>query len=583
VRAESEKTVLLSGKGLAPGLGWGTAYRVESQRLDFYRIRISEAQVESELARFRQAVAKAREQYEADKRKFEAVVGPEHSYIIDSHLLMLEDRQMLGEVEARVRESLESPERALRSVADRFLAAYESMEDSFFRDRAFDFEEVIERVFVNLAELASPSEVTADEDLVLVGSEIGLSVLARFPLDRVKGLVLSRAGETSHLVIIARSFRIPVVAGIERLKGTIDTGDQLLVDGWDGRVEVGSAEQIAQRAEELRRQVGRVHLETAADIEPCITEDGVQVHLLANTEFGREVGPALAIGAEGIGLFRTEFIYMRAGSGPVSEEEQYGFYRSLAEEARGLPVVVRTLDVAQRDSRVETGEEGGVLGLRGIRFSLQQPEVFQAQVRAVVRAREHGDLRLVLPMISSVDEVIQVRSLIDQSIRELNGRPVQVGALIEVPAAIMTLDSIARHVDFLAVGTNDLIQYTLAAGRLNDEIAYLYNPLHPAILRSLERIVRVSSDLDLEVTVCGEMAAHPLHALVLLGLGFRRLSMTSLAIPGIKGLLRRVVVADLELLASELLRLESLAEVQGFVEDRFDPSFKGSLTGAPSE
>jgi phosphoenolpyruvate-protein phosphotransferase (PTS system enzyme I) len=567
----------LKGKALAPGVGGGVAYRIEPRRPDFYRIRISAEEVEAELARFRHAIFRTREQYQADKEKFEAVVGTEHSYIIDAHLLMLEDRLLLGEIERRVTELQDSPEKAVRHVADELLAAYDSLEDSFFRERAFDFEEVIDRILANLTELGSDQEPTIEEELILVGSEVGLSVLARFPLGRVKGLVLTRGGDTSHIVIIARSFQIPVVSGIENLRERIRTGDYLVVDGTNGWVEVGlPAEAGARYAAESQQAEPSRGL--TGDREPCLTVDRERIYLYANTESDGEVGPAFELGAEGIGLFRSEYLYLSRGVVSTDEEREFALYRRLAEGAGERPVVVRTLDIAQRpDSRVSAGEETAALGLRGIRLSLRSPEVFGTQVRAIVRARRFGNLRIVLPMISSVDEVIEGRALIRAAEDELGGADrIPVGALLEVPAAITTLDAIAGQCDFLAVGTNDLIQYLLAAGRLNEEMADLYNPLHPAVLRSLRRIVRVAGEANLTVTVCGEMAAHPLHASILVGLGYRHLSMNAFAIPTIKATLRAYGVSALRDLTADLLRLTTLRDIELFVAENFDPD-TGSL------
>jgi phosphoenolpyruvate-protein phosphotransferase (PTS system enzyme I) len=576
----TEKRRTFEGKGLAPGVAWGVAYRIEPRHPDYFRIRIAREEIEAEVARFRQAIARTREQYLVDKRKFEAVVGTEHSYIIDAHLLMLEDRLLLEEIERRIAELLDSPEKAIRHVADELLAVYDSLEDSFFRERAFDFEEVIDRILANLTELGSDQEPAIEEDLILVGSEVGLSVLSRFPLGRVKGLVLTRGGETSHIVIVARSLRIPVVSGIENLRERIRTGDLLLADGNRGRVEVNVP------AEDAGRYVSEIGLAgtpppLGGDREPCTTADGERVFLYANMEFLGEVAPAFDLGAEGIGLFRSEFFHLSRSGGSSDEEHEFLLYRQVAEAAGERPVVIRTLDIArQSDSRSSAGEEVAALGLRGIRLSLRRPEVFRAQVRAIVRARGFGDLRIVLPMISSVDELIQGRALIGEVEDEVGGGEprIPVGVLLEVPAAILTLEAIAAHCDFLAVGTNDLIQYLLAAGRLNEEISDLYNPLHPAVLQSLYRVVEVAGKTNLSVTVCGEMAAHPLHASILVGLGYRCFSMNAFAIPSIKATLRAYEASALRDLTAELLGLAALRDIEKFVGENLRPDPARLLT-----
>jgi len=564
----------LEGKGLAPGVGCGVAYRVETTQPSFYRLRISEAEIDSERSRFEEAVRRARQQYLRDKQKLEQVLGTDHSYIIEAHLLMLDDQDLIGQVERRITERLDTAENAVCHVGEKLLSAYESLEDEFFKDRGFDFQEVIDRILANLLKLVSERESQPSEDVILVGSEIGLSTLARFPLGRVQGLVSGRSGVNSHLAIIARSLQIPLVTGVDDLRDRIRTGDYLCVDGTRGVVEIGSSREFLQ--ETRLRVIERIEPSVqSVDPEPCQTLDGERVRLLANTEFGDEVDPALRFGAEGIGLFRTEFLFMSGAQEGDDEEKQFKWYQKLALTISPLTADVRTLDVARRyDSRFTAGDEAGVLGLRGIRYSLSDRGRFQEQVRAVVRARKQGDLRIVLPMVSSVDELIQARALIDEAERHVgaaNGGPIPVGVLIETPAAVWTLEAIAPLCDFLAVGTNDLIQYTLAAGRLNDEVADLYNPMHPAVLKSLQRIHQVATELGRDVAVCGEMAANPLYAGVLVGLGYRKLSMTSFAIPRVKAVLRGTSAAVLSELCRELLVQRTLAEVATFVENRLLP------------
>lgn len=577
---------MLKGTGLAPGIGFGVAYRVEPKHPNFYRIRIASDEVPAELDRFHSAVERAREQYERDKQTLEERLGSDHSHIIEAHLLMLEDRGLVEEVERRIRVQLDSSEKAVRHVADQLLSAYESLDDQFFKDRGFDFREVIERLVSNLLPPSPEQEVQPTEDLILVGSELGLGVLARFPLELVRGLVVGKSGDTSHLAIVARSLQIPVVSGLGGLREQIATGDYLTIDGESGIVEVGASPEFLERAKE-RAIASAVPASFPTDREPCFTLDGERVYLLANAEFSREIEPAVELGAEGIGLFRSEYVYMmqRGGARP-SEDAETELFRYVAEAMGDRPVVIRTLDLAERNGGgFFAGEEIAALGLRGIRLSLRKPEVFRSQVRAIVRARKYGDLRIVLPMVTSADEVVQGRTLIREIEEELgvpNSRAIPVGVLVEVPAAVFTLEYIAPHCDFLAVGTNDLIQYTLAAGRLNEEIAYLYNPLHPAVLHSLMRIVQVGEDLGLPVAVCGEMAAHPLHASVLIGLGYRRLSMTALAIPRVKERLRQVSAQKLAEDVSELIGLRSLEEIQAFVKERLASDWGALSTELPA-
>jgi len=565
----------LKGKALSPGLVFGTAYRVESQHPAFFRLNISKSDVPVEIKRFHKALKRSRQQYLRDKKKLEKAVGKEHAAIIDAHLLMLEDPWLLGEIEKGIRENLESPEKAIGHVSDNLLDVYHSLGDPFFRERSSDFEEVVQRLIWNLMELGVGEDPDLPDDVILVASEIGLGVLARYPLEKIKGLVLTRAGETSHVAIIARSYQIPVVSGIENIRDEIRTGDRLLLDGSSGAVEVGVGPGSLAKARSKKNKGLESEPARKPDRKPCLTLDGERVFLYANTEIGSEVAASLEAGAEGIGLFRSEYAYMSQKNEELDEEGHFSIYRELAETVKRRPAVIRTLDVADPgDSEYSAGEEGSALGLRGIRVSLKHPDIFKAQIRAILRAREYGDLRIVLPMISSVDEVIEGRKLIEEVEKDLGvallkDDRVAVGVLLEVPAAILTLDAIARYCDFVAVGTNDLIQYTLAAGRLEEEIAYLYNPLHPALLRCLDQVVKVARANDIKATVCGEMAAHPIYAAVLVGLGFRCLSMTSFAIPVVKRAIRKYSAEDLRQKSDELMSLTRLSEITTFVQKNF--------------
>lgn len=576
-REERQEAYPLKGKCVSAGTACGTAYRIESEYPTFFRISIAREEVENEIARFRQALEKSREQYLVDKKKFESAIGREHSYIIDVHLMMLEDPQLVGAIEQRIREELDSPEKALLHVGDNLLGAYRSLDDPFFRERGSDFEEVLERIIGNLTESEPDAEIEIPDDIILVSHELGLSVLARYPMDKIKGVVVTKAGKTSHVAIVARSFQIPMISGIENLREVISTGDRIFMDGAAGLVEVGRTPEAAA-ALSMRSEAAVKTKGTVSDRDPCVTLDGQVISILGNTEFGSEVETAFRFGAEGIGLFRSEYIFMASREGKLDEGLHYRHYSQLARSVGDRPAVVRTLDVVQPSFEiVKAGEEGGALGMRGIRYSLQRPELFRAQLRSIIRARAHGNLKVVLPMVSSLDELKSARAIIHEIETELNvtswdGSPTPVGILVEVPAAILILDSLAAEADFLAVGTNDLIQYTLAAGRLNEEISYLYNPLHPAILKSLSLIAKVSRTKGIPATVCGEMAAHPVYAAILAGLGFRSLSMTSIAIPEIKRRLREYSLDELESFSSELLRIEDLATISSFVDAHFGES-----------
>jgi phosphotransferase system enzyme I (PtsI) len=566
----------LSGVGLSPGVSIGTAYEVEPQIVALYPISIASDEVTRELKRLRAALKESRLQLEKARRKLEAELGKEHSHIIDAHLLILEDPLLLEEIEKKIQEELQSPERAVREAAENWISAYRSLEDPFFRERGSDVEEVVQRLIFNLMELDSQGHEGLPEDLILVVSEASLFLLVEYPLERVKGLVVKRGGTTSHGIIIARSYQIPVVAGIQNLKEVIRTGDTLIVDGTSGMVRVRPSEREIRNYQARVRKEQKIQQELVGDTSPCLTSDGQRIYLYANVEIDSEVPLGLKLGGGGIGLFRTEYVYMKDKQKPVSEEQQFKIYKHLATVVAGRPAHIRTLDFGgERHPYFSPilGETDTALGLRGIRLSLRYPDIYREQIRAILRGSAYGNLKIVLPMVSDVDEVVQARRLIQASKEELLeegvafNEEIEVGIMVEVPAAVIMLESLCPHVDFLAVGTNDLVQYTLAASRTDDPIATLFKPLHPAVLKSLYRVAQVAAAEGVLALICGEVASHPVYARLLIGMGFRHLSMSSFAIPEVKGRLREISCLEAAEMVEEVLRQATLEEVEDYVNE----------------
>ena len=554
----------------------GTAYEVEPQIVALYPIRIASDEVTRELERLRAALKESRLQLEKARRKLEAELGKEHSHIIDAHLLILEDPVLLEEIERKIKEELQSPERAVREAAEKWISAYRSLEDPFFRERGSDVEEVVQRLISNLMELDSQGHEGLPEDLILVVSEASLFLLVEYPLEKVKGLVVKRGGTTSHGIIIARSYQIPVVAGIQNLKEVIRTGDTLIVDGTSGMVQVRPSEREIRNYQARVRQEQKIQQELVGDTSPCLTSDGQRIYLYANVEIDSEVSLGLKLGGGGIGLFRTEYVYMKDKQKPVSEEQQFKIYKHLATVVAGRPAHIRTLDFGgERHPYFSPilGETDTALGLRGIRFSLRYPDIYREQIRAILRGSAYGNLKIVLPMVSDVDEVVQARRLIQVAKEELLeegvafNEEIEVGIMVEVPAAVIMLESLCPHVDFLAVGTNDLIQYTLAASRTDDRIAHLFKPLHPAVLKSLHRVAQVAAAEGVLALICGEVASHPVYARLLIGMGFRHLSMSPFAIPEVKGRLREISCLEAAAMVEEVLRQATLEEVEDYVNE----------------
>jgi len=567
----------LAGIGLSAGVAIGTAYRVEQKGPAFYRLHIPAADVPAELLRLRKALASSKKQLSRIKRRFVEQIGQEHANVIDAHLLILEDRKFVDRVEEKIGSLQESPERAVREVAEDWLAVYRSLHDPFFRERGSDLDEVADRVVANLTELDATREEDLPEDLILVATEISLSNLSDYPLAKVKGLLSTRGGRTSHVIIISRFYQIPVVSGIEGLEQLIRPGDSVILDGTEGVAYVHPSSSQKRDFEVRRQTEHRQTLVLKGDTSPCVTSDGRGVSVYANTEMDSEVSTALRLGAEGIGLFRSEFIHLMSKERAADEEEQFLIYKNLAENTGDRPALIRTLDLGRERHRSGSSITGDdFLGLRGIRLSLKRPDIFKIQVRAILRARAHGNLKILLPMVSSVDELIEGKELIREVEADLAvgvsnpEEPVEVGIMIEVPSALLILEDLCDHADLLAVGTNDLIQYTLAADRSSEEMSYLFNPLHPAILKSLDRIARVAEESRRTTFVCGEIAAHPLYAYLLIGMGFQNLSMNPFSIPALKNAIRNISCAEASQTVDQLLKLSTIKEVRAFVDRRID-------------
>jgi len=572
------QSIKLTGSGLSPGIVIGTAYKVEPAIPTFYRISIQKEDVPRELHRLDLAVEKSRVQLRDIKLRFEKLVGKDHAYMIDVHLMILEDPRFLDDIRSSIVRVLHSPERAVRETAARWLALYRSLDDPFFRERGSELRDVEQRLLSNLVESNGGNQGKLPDSLVLIAPEVNLSLLAEYQLERVGGLVLTKAGRASHVTIIARSYHVPLVSGIEGIEAVIQTGDTVIVDGYEGVVWKNPASNTVKRYQmRLHADLGRRHAQSM-DKSPSVTRDGRQVELYVNTEVEVEAAAGIRHGAEGIGLFRSEFMFMKHKARLMTEDEQFEVYRRLAESVGTRPAILRTLDIGEGRHPVFSSDsisEDPSLGLRGIRLSLKYPVPFRSQLRAILRASAFGNLKIVFPMVTSVDELLQGRRAIDEAKAELSAQGVgfkadlEIGAMLEVPAAILTLDAILNHADFVAVGTNDLIQYTLAAGRTNDEVDYLFNPLHPAVLSSLQRVAEVGSRKNKRVYICGEVASNPLYVYVLVGLGFQHLSMALSSIGDIRKVIREMEFERAVLDVCALLELPTLEEISRFARENF--------------
>ena len=568
-----------SGIAAAPGIAIGRAYLVDRRRLKVPKRRLEEDEVEGEIERFRRALRKSDEQLERIKTKI-AERENDHYNIITAHQLILHDEHLVDETIRNIRDEQINAEQALRKTVEHIKGVFDAIEDDYFRERRSDVDFVGDRVMRNL--LGRELSVKPPPDAVVVAYNLSPADTAELHRAAVAALATDAGGRTSHTAIVARSHEIPAVVGLEDMTRVANTGDLVIVDGSEGIVILNPMPETVFVYRE------RARLEAAHDAQlmsmrdlPAETADGVSIKLIANIDHTDEVANAVEHGVMGVGLFRTEFMFMTGERYP-SEEEHYSQARVVFDQIGDRVVTFRTMDFgADKVSRVMPeihAESNPALGLRSIRLCLTEEvrPLFKAQLRGLLRASVHGNLRLMFPMISGIHELEQAREVLREAQSELRAEGVPfdentpVGIMIEMPSAAMIADHLAKRVDFFSIGTNDLIQYTLAVDRVNEHVSYLYEPLHPALLRLIERIVSAAKAEGISVRVCGEMAGVEKVAAVLLGLGLEELSMHAVAVPRIKQMVRTSNRSELRELAAKALEQPSGADVVELVNELFE-------------
>ena len=566
------------GIAVSDGVAAGRVLRIHSGgRHSIFRVTLDSVEVEREIRRYRAAVRLSRRQLLALKKRAVRALGDEHAYIFDAHLLMLEDQKLNEDVEAVIRDESVNSEWAVKVVTDRLLAVYEEIKDDYLRERSSDIEDVTRRLLVALSgESMSRRHLT--EDAVIVAEELMPSTIAELDFTHIKAVATDVGGWTSHTAIIARGLGIPAVVGLRDFYRTARTGDKAIIDARGGEVVLHPTPETSElfSAERQRKPGAPARVATAEELRaPVVTRDGVEVVLRANVELPVEYEWVTRYGARGIGLFRSEFLLSHRGAMP-DEDEQRAAYEELARIAGEEGVAVRLFDLGGDKTAASRADGGGseernpALGLRAIRFFLQRNDLMRTQTRAVLRAAANGRIDLVLPMISDITDVRRTRAVIEEERARLEdeghafGR-VRVGAMIEVPSAVLVAEHLAREVDFFSLGTNDLVQYTLAVDRGNDEVAEWFRSLHPAVLQSIRRALDAALGAKIPAIVCGEMAASPAYAAVLVGLGARELSMSPTAIPRVRRTVAGLEAAKLTELANECLDCATADEVEEIV------------------
>lgn len=568
--------VCLKGIGVSPGIAVCQAQLLSPQTSTTVTRSISADEVPSEIARFEEALIATHEQIKRIQKQVAEVLGDEHASIFDAHLLVVDDRTFIEDVIRALKQDMLNVEPVLLSVSNRYSDMLAKVEDSYLSERAADIRDVTKRILANLVGETVDRIASITEQCIVVAHDLSPSDTASIDKSMVQAFVTDLGSSTSHTAIMAKALQVPAVVGLHNITAVVGSGDPLLIDGAKGLVFVNPTE---ERLEEYRRKAEeQVHILQELDAlrdKPPETVDGYLVPITANIELLEELDAVGARGAKGIGLYRTEFLFMGRESLP-DEDEQAESYVQAAKSQHPAPVVIRTLDIGA-DKLPETFEPpdelNPFLGDRAIRLCLSRPELFKTQLRAILRASVHENIRLMYPMISCVQEVIEANALLHECMDELEergipfNRDLEVGTMIEVPSAALIADVIAPHVSFFSLGTNDLIQYTMAVDRGNENVAHLYKPTHMAIIRLVSHVVKVSHQYGLWTCVCGQMAATPHLVPLLVGLGVDELSVSPSQAPMIKDVIRKLHYSSAADLAQKALSTNSAEEIEKLCHD----------------
>ncbi len=567
---------MLKGIAVSPGIAIGKVYLLEKRRISSVpSYPVADEDIPGEIARFEEALIKTREEIVNIQEKIAGELDGGHADIFDAHLLVLEDRMFIEEVIKGLKNEKINIEqivvRTLKKIADIF----PKVGDEYLTERISDINDVGNRVIKNLLGREEKDLSSLKEAVIVVAYDLSPSETAQMHKEKVIGFVTDVGGKTSHTAIMARSLEIPAVVGLQNITRQVKDEDTIIVDGTDGLVIVNPTreelESYRQRSESI--VLKDRELEKIREL-PAVTRDGHQVEVVANIEFPEEIFSAGQHGATGIGLYRTEFFYLNRTDLP-SEEEQFQAYRKVAKQFSPNAVTIRTVDLGGDKfvSQFELPREmNPFLGWRGIRFSLGRLDIFKIQLKAILRAGHYGKIKVMFPMISGVDELRRAKEVIEEVKEDLkkDGVPfdkkMKVGVMIETPSAAMTADILAREADFFSIGTNDLIQYALAVDRINERIAYLYHPGHPAIIRFIKETVQAAHQRNIKVGMCGEMAGEPHFAAVLTALGLDELSMSPVAIPGVEKVIRSITLKEGEELLENVLKLSTGKEIDSFLK-----------------
>src|SRR5213082_907726 len=564
----ARQEIRFEGVGVSPGMACSKIHVVRDDLDDVVRYRIAPSQIPDEIGRFETALIQTRMQILEMQQRIAESIGAKDAAIFDAHLLVVEDRTLIDEVLRKLETDLCNVEWVFQEVATTYAETRNKIDDPYLRERALDIQDVTKRVIRNLQGKATKTFLGLSEPHILIAHNLTPSDTAAMNREHVLGLATDLGSRTSHTAIMARSLNIPAVVGLHDITERLETGQQVLLDGTNGFLIVDPTPETLKRYGEIESRRVKVVAQLKELRETTsTTRDGRHIVLSANIELPEDVDAVAANGAEGIGLYRTEFLYLNRPTLPT-EEEQYRTYRKVAERVCPDPLIIRTFDLGGdklAPGTVDIGDElNPFLGWRAIRFCLENIEIFKTQLRAILRASAVGNVKIMFPMISGLDELRHAKEVLDECRHEVGEKKtakMEVGAMIEIPSAAISADALAREVDFFSIGTNDLIQYTIAVDRVTERIAHLYEPTHPAVLRLLKMIADAAHANKIWVGVCGEMARDVALIPILLGLGIDELSVGARSVPRVKMAVRSLAVPECQQLVNEVLGLQTSSEI----------------------
>ena len=578
--------IILKGISGSPGICIGKAYRVDKEGVDVIeKYSITDNKVKKEINRFKSAVTKAKNEL-ADIIKGVPEELRQHAGILETHLVLHKDKMLYGKAIDIIKGELVNAEWALKEATSQAKSMFSNIADPYLKSRSTDIEHVSERIMRNLIGCKDVNISNIDKRVILVAHSLSPAETSQIQLEKIMGFITDRGGKASHTSIIARTLEIPAVLGLDNATQVIKNDSIIIVDGSEGIVIVDPNEETLIKYGKLSKKyaIRKADILRTSD-RPAKSADGHLFSIMGNIELPEEIVAVKDHGGEGIGLFRTEFLYLGRMNFP-DEQELFNQYKEVTELMAPNPVIIRTLDINgdKAISAIPTPEEANPsLGLRAIRFCLKNPKIFKTQLRAILRAATYGNVQLLLPMISGCDEILQTFKSIDEAADSLKkdglayNRDIQIGIMIEIPSAAIMADAMAELVDFFSIGTNDLVQYTLAIDRVNRHVAYLYNPLHPAVIRMIKHVVDIGKKKNIKTYMCGEMASEIINLPILLGLGLDAFSMAPQSIPSIKNMIRKISVKESKLFLKEVLKQTSALNPIKLITDTYGETLANGI------